>query len=144
RIAGPEPDVEQWLPLEDFFVTPKTARQGVTVLRPGQLLTHIRVPAAGGLASASYEALEMNGLDWPLASAACCIDLDGDTIIRAKIVLGHVAPTPWVAREASAWLAGRRLDPETAERAAEIALSVATPLKDNRYKVRVARTCVER
>lgn len=144
RIAGPEPDVERWLPLEDFYITPKTPRQGVTVLKPGQLLTHVAVPDLMGAHSASYEALELNGLDWPLAAAACCLDLDGDTVRTAKIVLGHVAPTPWIAREASQWLIGRRLDDATIERAAEIALEQAAPLKDNRYKVRIARTCIER
>src|SRR3569832_1023774 len=37
---------EEWLPLDYFFQTPKTNSQGVTVLKPGQLITHVWLPAA--------------------------------------------------------------------------------------------------
>ena len=46
RIAGPEPDQVTLLPLEYFYVTPKTAKQGVTVLSPGQMITHLWLPPA--------------------------------------------------------------------------------------------------
>jgi xanthine dehydrogenase YagS FAD-binding subunit len=47
RIVGPAPDQVSEIPLEYFFVTPKSAEQGVTILQPGQLLTHILLPYAG-------------------------------------------------------------------------------------------------
>jgi xanthine dehydrogenase YagS FAD-binding subunit len=135
---------EEWIPLEYFFQTPKTNSQGVTVLKPGQLITHVWLPAAGDTRSATYEVLELCGLDQPQAAAACCLGLDGGIVRRAKIVLGHVAPTPWIAHEASKWLVGQQLTPDVAETAGRMALSKATPLSHNGYKVTMAQTAVKR
>ena len=145
RIIGPAPDQEEVVPLEYFYVTPKTEKQGVTILKPGQLLAHIWLPHAGQLKSASYEMMEMEGLDWPLAAAASCVDLQpGGIIRRARIVMGHVAPTPWTAHEAQEAIVGKPLNEETAELAGNIAVSQATPLSGNDYKVQIAKTSVKR
>ncbi len=135
---------EEWLPLEYFFVTPKTNGQGVTVLKPGQLITHLWLPAASDTRSATYEVLELNGLDQPQASAACCLGLDGGVVRHAKIVLGHVAPTPWIAHDVAKWLVGQRLTSDIAETAGRMALAKATPLSHNDFKVQMAQAAVER
>ena len=145
RIIGPEPDQEEVVPLEYFYATPKTDRQGVTILKPGQLVSHIWLPRAEQVRSATYELLEMEGLDWPLAGAAACVELDAGSYIRkAQIVMGHVAPVPWVAHEAAAKIVGKPLNEQTAELAGEIAVSSATPLSGNDYKVLIAKTSVKR
>jgi xanthine dehydrogenase YagS FAD-binding subunit len=135
---------DEWLPLDYFFQSPKTNSQGVTVLRPGQLITHVWLPAASDTRSATYEVLELCGLDQPQASAACCLGLDGGVVRHAKIVLGHVAPTPWIAHEAAKWLVGQRLTDDIAETAGRMALANATPLSHNEYKVQMAATAVKR
>lgn len=144
RIAGPRPQDENWLALEDLYVTPKTDRQGVTVLKPGQFITHIRLPAAVRQLSATYEVMQTQGLDWPLAAAACTLEMDGPLVRRAKIVLGHVAPTPWISQPAGSVLIGQPVTPETADRAASAAVAEATPLWNNEYKVQLAKTAVKR
>jgi xanthine dehydrogenase YagS FAD-binding subunit len=144
RIVGPQPDQEQSLPLESFFRTPKTDRQGVTVLEPGQLVTHVWLPNPGQTQSGSYEVTQLEGLDWPLAAASACLDMAGGIVRAARVVLGHVAPTPWLSAEAARALVGRPVTEETATSAGEAALAAATPLKDNAYKVRIARTAVKR
>lgn len=135
---------DEWLPLDYFFQSPKTNSQGVTVLKPGQLITHVWLPAASDTRSASYEVLELCGLDQPQASAACCLGLDGGIVRHAKIVLGQVAPTPWVAHEAAKWLVGQQLTSDIAETAGRMALANATPLSHNDYKVQMAATAVKR
>lgn len=135
---------EEWLPLDYFFQTPKTNSQGVTVLKPGQLITHVWLPDASDTRSATYEVLELCGLDQPQASAACCLGIDGGVIRQAKIVLGQVAPTPWIAHEAAKWLIGQPLTSDIAETAGRMALSKATPLSHNDYKVQMAQTAVKR
>jgi xanthine dehydrogenase YagS FAD-binding subunit len=144
RVAGPKPDDECWMSLEDFYVTPRTDRQGVTVLKPGQFITHVRLPVAGRQLSATYEVLEMQGLDWPLAAAACTLEVDGGIVRKAKIVLGHVAPVPWISQPATSALIGQPVTSETADRAGAAAVSEATSLWNNEYKVQLARTCVKR
>lgn len=144
RIVGPKPDQITMLPLEYFYITPKTAKQGVTVLAPGQMITHLWLPPAKNIKSATYEVLELEGLDWPLAAASACLEVDGGIVRNGRIVLGHVAPTPWISEAAVQAIHGRRISEETAELAGEAAIASATPLKDNRYKVRLAKTAVKR
>jgi xanthine dehydrogenase YagS FAD-binding subunit len=144
RLIGPKPEVEEWLPLSQFYISPRIDRQGVSVLQPGQLLSHVRLPAAERRFTATYEVLELEGLDWPLASAAVSLEFDGDLVRRSSIVLGHVAPTPWISFPASDAIYGQPITPETAVLAGEAAASEATPLSQNAYKVQLARTSVAR
>ena len=80
----------------------------------------------------------------PLAAASACLEVDGGIVRNGRIVLGHVAPTPWISESGVQAIQGRRISEETAELAGEAAVANATPLKDNRYKVRLARTAVKR
>ncbi len=144
RVIGPRPGQEEWLPLANFYVTPKLASQGVTVLKPGQLISHVWLPASASTQSASYEVLQLRGLDWPQAAASVCLELEGGFVREARIVLGHVAPVPWVATAAGRFLAGQSINEETAEAAGQAAVEGATPLSGNEYKVSIARAAVKR
>jgi xanthine dehydrogenase YagS FAD-binding subunit len=145
RIVGPSPDQAALLPLEYFYVTPRMADQGVTVLQPGQFVSHVWLPELHAeLATASYEVLQLEGLDWPLASAAVCLETSAGIVREARVVLGHVAPTPWFSHDAGMALIGREVSEESAEAAGLAAVAAATPLSNNDYKVRIARTAVKR
>ncbi|GAB4156410.1 MAG: hypothetical protein Tsb009_33370 [Planctomycetaceae bacterium] len=144
RLIGPKQDQQQMIPLESFFRTPKTEKQGVTVLKPGQMISHIWVPNVNQQANATYEVLQMEGLDWPIASAAASLTIVAGLVHEATIVLGHVAPTPWIAQAAANSLIGKPVNPQTAEQAGELAVADATPLSQNEYKVHIAKTAVTR
>ncbi len=144
RVIGPAPSDEQWLPLEYLYLIPQTAEQNPLLLQPGQLISHLWLPDTKNRVSATYEVLQLEGLDWPLAAAACTLDIEGGVVRDAKIVLGHVAPIPWVATEAARLLVGEPVTEETAQRAGDLAVSRATPLSMNDYKVQLARTAVKR
>jgi CO/xanthine dehydrogenase FAD-binding subunit len=58
--------------------------------------------------------------------------------------MGHVAPTPWIAHEAARALVGQRLDEDMAGHIGDVAVSKATPLSMNEYKVAMARAAVKR
>ena len=144
RIVGPKPDHEEWIPLEHFYQTPRTDRQHPTVLDKGQLLTHIWLPNAARQQSATYDVQQLQGLDWPLASASVCVALEGGLVQHARIVLGHLAPTPWLAEEAARSLAGQSITEHTAAHAGELALAGSSPLSMNEYKVQMGVTAVKR
>jgi xanthine dehydrogenase YagS FAD-binding subunit len=144
RIIGPTPDRVQARPLDEFFVTPKIESQGVTILKPGQLISHVWLPRAGSIQSASFEVLQLNGLDWPQAAAAACVEIEAGFVRDARIVLGHVAPVPWVAAEAAEMLIGHSINEETAATAGEMAVAGASPLSNNDYKVQMTRAAVKR
>ena len=133
------------LPVEQFFVVPKSEGEREIALHPGEILTEIVVPSATGLANATYEVRQREVLDWPLATASVAFDnRKGGSVSKPRVVLGHVAPVPWVASSAEAMLAGKTIDENVAAEAAEAAVAGAKPLTQNRYKVQLARTAVKR
>jgi len=127
---------------KDFFVVPTSDSQRETAIMPGEIVTEIMIPT--GAKNATYEVRERDGLDWPLATASVALKMTGIRIASAKIVLGHVAPTPWAAAAAEAALVGKSIDEAVAEAAGTAAIQGASPLSQNDYKVQLARICVKR
>ncbi len=128
---------------EKFFVNPKSEAEREIDLRPNEIVTEIIIPAAV-TRNATYELREKEALDWPLATASVALKMSGGKVSSARIVLGHVAPTPWMAQDAEKMLAGKTIDEATAEKAGEAAVAGAQPLSQNGYKVQLAKVCVKR
>jgi xanthine dehydrogenase YagS FAD-binding subunit len=73
------------------------------------------------------------------------ISFESDKKVKAaRIVMGHIAPIPWVANEAAQFLAGKTISEEVAAEAGKIAVANAKPLSRNAYKVQLARVAVKR
>ncbi|HVX68048.1 MAG TPA: hypothetical protein VHA11_15655, partial [Bryobacteraceae bacterium] len=87
---------------------------------------------------------QKTALDWPLATASVALKMKAGVVSEARVVLGHVAPTPWRAEAAEKVLAGKKVTPALAEEAGKAASEGATPLSGNAYKVRLVRTAVQR
>jgi xanthine dehydrogenase YagS FAD-binding subunit len=126
-----------------FFLVPKDESEREIAMRPDEILTEIVVPARA-VRSATYEVREKQALDWPLAAASVALEMRGDTVTAARIVLGHVAPTPWPASGAEKALGGKAVTAALAEEAAKAAVAGAQPLSQNAYKVQLARVAVKR
>jgi xanthine dehydrogenase YagS FAD-binding subunit len=131
------------LPVSRFFVIPKDEGSREIALRPDEILTEILIPAAPSH-SATYEVRQKEALAWPLAVASVALHMKGSTVAAAKIVLGHVAPTPWEAFDAEKALVGKTITAATAEEAGKAAVSGAQPLSQNAYKVQLAKVAVKR
>ncbi len=131
------------VPVEKFFVTPQNDSSREIALLPNEIVTGIVIPSAV-TRSATYEVRQRQALDWPLAAASVVLRMKGATVAGARVVLGHVAPTPWVSEEAAQALAGKTINEETATEAGKAALAGATPLSQNAYKVQLARVAVKR
>ena len=143
RVKLVSPKGTRELAVEKFFVTPQNEQSREIALLPNELLTEIIVPGSGAR-NATYEVRQKEALDWPLATASVALHMKGSTVSSARIVLGHVAPTPWVAGDAAKALAGKSLTPESAEEAGKAAVAGANPLSQNSYKVRLASVAVKR
>lgn len=143
RVVGPD-DAQRQLPLEQLYRTPRDENQREHVLAPNEFLTHIHLPPADGLASAAYEVRQSEGPYAPLAAAAASLRIEAGRVTAARVVLGQVAPIPWVSTEAAQMLLGRTIHPALAEVAGDAAVADATPLKDNAYKVTLAKVAVKR
>jgi xanthine dehydrogenase YagS FAD-binding subunit len=140
-IAGPKG--ERTVPVAELYQVPKKDGDLEHTLAPGEVLTKVIVPPAKGK-NASYEARQKQAHDWPIVMASVCVDLDGDTVKEAKIVLYGVAPIPWRSEAAEAAVAGKAITIETATAAGEAAVTGAKPLSMNAYKVPLTKTVVKR
>ena len=142
RLEGPKGRRE--IPLLKFYVIPKDAKEREHDLQPNELVTEVILPPAEGWRVAHYEIRQKAAFDWPLAVAAVALQGEPSSVQSARVVLGHVAPTPWPSTEAEAVLKGQKINEDTAKKAAEAALANAKPLSQNAYKVQLARVAVKR
>ncbi len=131
------------VPVEKFFVIPKDEQSREIDLKPDEVLTEIVISGTAAK-NATYEVRQKEALDWPLATASVAVRLDAGKVREARIVLGHVAPVPWVAEDAAKSLIGQTLDASTAEKAGAAAVAGAQPLSQNGYKIQLARVAVKR
>lgn len=137
------PDGERRVPVEALYRAPQAEGERENTLGPGELL--VEVTAGVGVArSAVYEVRQRRSLDWPLMAAAVSLYGELPKVDRARIVLGHAAPTPWLAAAAGELLAGSELTPERILEAAQTVVEGARPMSGNRYKLQLATVAVKR
>jgi xanthine dehydrogenase YagS FAD-binding subunit len=132
------------VPASEFFTPPTKDPKRENQLAADEILTEIHVPAAAGTKSVYAQVSERADFDWPLASVAAVVRLEGGTVRSASLVLGAVAPVPWRAKRAEEALAGKTLDEAAATAAGRGAIFGASPLRDNGYKVSLVQTLVRR
>jgi len=142
KLAGP--DGARELDIDKLFVTPASDQEREHAVKPNEILTEITVPHHAGARMAVYEVRQKEALDWPLAAAAVVLHMNGKTVNGARVVLGHVAPVPWPSPEAEEALAGKTVSEDVADAAGKAAVSKATPLSRNAYKVQLTRVAVKR
>jgi xanthine dehydrogenase YagS FAD-binding subunit len=129
---------------EQFFQLPSKDVRRENVLEPTEIVTAVRLPRADGLVSAYVKQGELESHDWPLAEVAVVLERRGDTVVRARVVLGAASPVPHRAPSAEEALVGKPVSDATARDAAKKALVGATPLAKNAYKVPMFEALVHR
>ncbi len=120
-------------PIEEFFTG-----VGRNTLQQGELLLQLKIPAPAPNSGAFYHRfIPRNEMDIAVASAGVAVELDGsgDTIVRARVALGAVAPTPLMVPAAAEAVAGKPATSETYQLAGDAAAAVATPITDMRGSV---------
>ena len=142
RIWGPRGGRE--VALEKFFLIPRSEGEREHDLRADEIVTEIVLPPPAGVKAAHYEVRQKQAFDWPLAVAAVALQMEGNTVRSARVVLGHVAPVPWVSAEAAQALAGKTVSEATADAAGAAAVANARSLGRNAYKIQLARVAVKR
>jgi carbon-monoxide dehydrogenase medium subunit len=121
------------LPVEEFFTG-----VGRNALQPGELLVQVKVPAPAPNSGAFYHRfIPRNEMDIAVASSGVMVELDadGEHIVRARVALGAVAPTPIMVPAAAAAVAGKPANGETYRLAGEAAAAAANPITDMRGSV---------
>ena len=82
-------------------------------------------------------------MDFAISSVAAVLQMQGNRVNKARIVLGGVAPIPWRAEEAEAELEGKPLDEAVIDTAAAAAVARANPMRHNAYKIHLTRNLVK-
>jgi xanthine dehydrogenase YagS FAD-binding subunit len=136
---------ERVVAAEDYFVGPAIDITRMTVLRPGELLTAIRVPGTWAGAQFYFEKVRDRQVwDFPLVNIASAMKVSGGTIEQVRLAVGAVSARPLRLTAVEQAVAGQPRNEATAERAGALAVTGATPLRYNGYKIPLMRNLVKR
>ena len=133
------------IPISEFYLPPGGTPERETVLEKGELITEVLLPNDAIAQRSHYlKVRDRASYEFALASAAVALELDGETIVRARVAMGGIATVPWRSKEAEAALQGKPATIATFRQAADAALTGAIPRKHNAFKTELAkRTLVE-
>ncbi|MCX4632159.1 xanthine dehydrogenase family protein subunit M [Streptomyces sp. NBC_01443] len=124
----------------EFHRLPADRPEQDTVIRPGEIITAVILPAAApGAVSLYRKARERASYAFALASVAVVLDLDDGRVRRVALAFGGLAHRPWRATTAEARLTGAVPHPDAVRAAVDAELARAEPLRDNAYKIPLAR-----
>ena len=136
---------ERVIPAEKFFVGPDTHIMQMTSLKADEILTAIRLPSKwAGQRFHSEKVADRNVWDFALVSIAAAFRVDGERITEASLVCGAVECVPHRLTAVEAAIKGSPKDDATGERAGKLAVSGATPLNFNHFKIPLMENLVRR
>ncbi len=118
---------EKTIPVAEFF----TGRgEKPNVLKFGELLVEVRIPAPGEGTAWAYEKLRVReGMDFPMAGVAVMVKRTRSGIIeQARIVLGAVGPSPTEVPKASKLLEGHKPTDDLLQRVSREVVDRARPV----------------
>ncbi|SOE01592.1 FAD binding domain-containing protein [Blastococcus haudaquaticus] len=141
RVLGP--DGEREIPIAELHRLPGSDPSRDTTLRHGELVTAIDVPALG-MPSRYRKVRDRASFAFALVSVAAALDVRDGVVRDVRLALGGVAHKPWRASAAEYVLRGMPATEASFAAAVESELEAATPLRDNAFKVPMARNVVVR
>ncbi|MGM0631801.1 MAG: FAD binding domain-containing protein [Pseudomonadota bacterium] len=136
---------ERVVAAEDFFLGPDVDIENTTVLRPGDILTAVRIPSRWANAEYYFEKVaDRNVWDFALVNIAAVMQINNGSIEDSRIVCGAVSCTPRRLRDVERAVRGRARNAETGEEVASLASRGARPLTHNHYKMPMMENLVRR
>jgi xanthine dehydrogenase YagS FAD-binding subunit len=139
------PDGERIIAFDDFHRLPGDTPAFDNNLKPGELITHISLPAEGFARNYSYLKIrDRNSYAFALVSVATGLELEGGMIKEARLALGGLAHKPWRIRNAESYLQGKAASDENFLEAARILLKGAAAYEHNQFKITLAERAIVR
>ncbi len=139
------PKGERVLDAQDYFIGPGIDITRMTILKPGDLLTAVRIPATWSGAQFYFEKVrDRAAWDFALVNVAAAVKTSGNTIQQIRIAANGVAAHPVRLTAVEDAVTGKPRNEETAEMAGQIAIRGAQPLQYNGYKIPLLRNLVKR
>jgi len=132
---------ERRLPFTDFHRLPEDHPEIETLLEPGELITAVELPALPFAVRSTYRKVrDRASYAFALISVGAALELDNGTVKDVRLAMGGVAHKPWRAWKAEAALRGQPATEESFRAAAVAELSEAKPLRDNGFKIELAKS----
>jgi len=139
------PQGERVVNAEDYFLGPEIDITRMNILKPGDLLTSIRIPSTWADAQFFFEKIcDRNVWDFPLLNIASAIKLSADTIQDIRISVNAASARPLRLKAVEGAVRGHARDASTGEMAGKLAVEGAVPLQFNAYKIPLMRNLVKR
>lgn len=114
-----------------------------TVLEPHELITAVELPALAFAAHSTYRKVrDRASYAFALVSVAAALDVQDHAIRDVRLAIGGVAHKPWRAWKAEAALRGQPATEASFRAAAEAELADAVGLRDNRFKIELAKRAI--
>ena len=133
---------ERQVPLKDFFPGPNDYSE--TVLQPRELLAAVRVPNESRKTHQLFLKHRVrHSSDFALVSAAMAADVSEGIVQDIRIIMGGIAPSPYVTNKTGEIIIGKALNAKLISRAAKASMEDARPLPHNGYKIDLAKALVK-
>jgi xanthine dehydrogenase YagS FAD-binding subunit len=143
NVRGPEGD--RRIPIEELHRLPGDDPRRDTTLQHGELITSIELPPLAFSSNSKYRKIrERASYAFALVSVAAALDVEDGMVRDVRIALGGVAHKPWRATKAEEALRDELASEENFRAAADIELEDAETLRDNAFKVPLARNIITR
>jgi xanthine dehydrogenase YagS FAD-binding subunit len=145
RVEARGPHGARSLPISEMYRVPEDHPDRDTTLEPGELIVAAELdPVGPGARSAYRKARDRASFAFALVSVAAVAAVVDGVLEDCRIALGGVAHGPWRALRAEDSLRGQPAVPDNFGRAADAELAAARPLRDNGFKVDLARGLITR
>jgi xanthine dehydrogenase YagS FAD-binding subunit len=136
---------ERIVDAENYFIGPDIDITRLHILKPGDLLTTIRIPYTWAGARFYFEKVrDRNVWDFPLLNVASAMQLSGNIIERVRIAVNGAAARPLRLKAVEDQVRGKPATASTGEMAGQLAVRGAIPLQFNAYKIPLMRNLVKR
>ncbi|REK88759.1 xanthine dehydrogenase family protein subunit M [Streptomyces inhibens] len=134
------PDGERTVAAAEFHRLPGDKPEQDSVIGAGELVTSVQLPPASpGMRSRYRKARDRASFAFALVSVGAVLEVRDGVVRHAALAFGGLAHRPWRARAAEKVLYGAPATEDTFARAADAELAAARPLRDNGFKVPLAR-----
>jgi xanthine dehydrogenase YagS FAD-binding subunit len=139
------PKGERVVDAEDYFIGPEIDITRLHILKPGDLLTAIRIPSTWAGAKFYFEKVrDRNVWDFPLLNVASAMVESNGVIERMRIAVNGAAARPLRLKNVEDAVRGKPANAATGEMAGKLAVQGAIPLQFNAYKIPLMRNLVKR
>ncbi len=126
--------------IHDFYRLPGDTPQIETVLEPGELITHVELPAPVDGARHLYRKVrDRASYAFALVSVAGVVTMDGGRIASAALAFGGLGPMPWRDPAVEAALVGQEASDAAFGAAADALLQDAVGFEHNAFKIPLVR-----